>query len=198
VSFTTISKAEFDDAKQEAFQQALADASSVALSKVKIANIKSITSRRRHLLAEGIAIDVEITATDTQSAASVASKLTGDNVNDQLAKAGLPEAEVSSPQVVTEEAQDISSEEEPSNPTPIIVAVVSSVSVLVCSAVMLVLFRRRRALGKADLHANLDLHANPSVQEQADILQSCLPEVSTSPRLSQSSRFVFVGVQGII
>jgi len=81
--------------KQTNFKQALANAASVALSKVKIAKIASVSARRsRRLLAKSIRIDVQIAVQDDSAAQAAAGNLTPANIISQLSKAGIPGATV--------------------------------------------------------------------------------------------------------
>jgi hypothetical protein len=53
------------------------------------------------LLGQGIKIDIEVIAADSSSAASIAGKLTTDNINAHLELAGLPKAQIlSGPEIV--------------------------------------------------------------------------------------------------
>jgi len=101
-----MAKAAFDDAKKTAFKQSIANAAGVSLLKVSITNIASITTNRRRLLAEGIEIDVEVAAQNSNDAEAVANKLTADNINAELAEAGLPEAQILSPPRTTDGSDD--------------------------------------------------------------------------------------------
>jgi hypothetical protein len=90
-----ISKDDFKTHMQISFRQAIANAAGVGLTKVRIAKITAVNTRRsRRLLAESIAVDVEVAAADSSAAKSVASNLSPDKINAQLEQAGLPKAEV--------------------------------------------------------------------------------------------------------
>jgi len=155
-----ISIAEFDNAKQLTFRQGIANAAFVAVGKVTITSIKTQTTGRRHLLADGIRIDVEVAAKDANAAASVAQKLSVENINAQLSKAGLPEAEVLSDPVVSEVLSvpivsaapppPAESEGKSNDMTVIIAAVCAGVGAVVLGAGVC-MYRRRRTQSKADL-----------------------------------------------
>ena len=90
-----MSKDAFDDTKQLAFRNGIADAADVGMDKVKIAKIEEMTTRRRHLLAaNSIKIDIEVAAKDANTASSVANNLNANNVNAQLSKTSLPDVQV--------------------------------------------------------------------------------------------------------
>jgi len=150
-----ISKDEFDDTKKLAFRQGIADAASVGVGKVKIANIEEVTTSRRHLLADdSIKIDVEVAAKDANAAASVASQLTVENINAQLSKANLPEAEVLSAAVVQSPASAPSDPQGKSSSMTIIIAVVCAGVAAVVLGVVVLMYRRSRTLTKAELNAD--------------------------------------------
>ena len=59
----------FDDEKKAKFRQATADTASVDISKVRLAAVETVPSRRlRHLLADTINVDVEVAAEDEDAA----------------------------------------------------------------------------------------------------------------------------------
>ena len=59
-----LSVEEFTPDKQISFRQSIADAAGVSLVKVRIAKIEAVDARRRHILAENIAIDVQVATKD--------------------------------------------------------------------------------------------------------------------------------------
>ena len=88
-----MSPSAFNDDKQTLFKASLAQAAGVSSEAVVIHRIESL-STRRHLLAESIRIETSIFATDEAGAATIAGKLTADNINAELTKARLPSATV--------------------------------------------------------------------------------------------------------
>ena len=90
-----ISRSDFDASKHQTFIASLASAAQVPVGSVNITGIQDSTRR-----ASGIKVDVEMAATSADSAAAIASNLTPESINSQLAKAGLPECRLlEAPQV---------------------------------------------------------------------------------------------------
>jgi len=83
----------FTDDKQTVFKVSLAQAAGVSSETVVIHRIESLSSRR-HLLADAIRIETGIMPTDEAAAEAIAGRLTADNINAELTKAGLPAATV--------------------------------------------------------------------------------------------------------
>ena len=92
-----MSQAEFDSAKQGILLSSLAAAAQVTAALVRIVSIEE-TARR----APGIKIDVEVRAPTSDNAAALAGRLTLDNINTQLSKAGLPAAILLEPPTIQE------------------------------------------------------------------------------------------------
>ena len=84
---------EFNEDAQTNFLQGIAAAAGVVPSKVEITGIEAVR-RRRSLLAGSIKVGVAVTAENAEAAASVAGKLTAENINSELVQLGLPEAQV--------------------------------------------------------------------------------------------------------
>ena len=160
-----ISKDEFDDAKQQDFKQSIANAAGVAVQKIEIKGIQSTTIRRalssassRHLLAQGIKIDVEVTAADGSAAASMAGLLTADNINAQLEAAGLPKAQIlSAPEIVQPNPQNPSIENEEIDGKDssksiemwyIVIGVVIFIIVIFIAVFMIITYRKRALTAK--------------------------------------------------
>ena len=78
-------------------KQGIANAAGASLSEVSIISIESVATRRRHLLAESIRIDVEVAANSTSAADSMVKKLTTESIDTQFKNAGLPKAQILSP-----------------------------------------------------------------------------------------------------
>jgi len=140
---------EFTQDKQDGFRQAIARVLDVDGSKVRIVNIKSRSNSRR-LLAESIEVVTEIDRDgDTSKVAAMKSKLTISNINLQLSKANLPEAEmVQAPTLqespVTEQANASSAQNTTTNTTvPLIAGCVAGAVVLLCGLSVWILFRRK-------------------------------------------------------
>jgi len=140
---------EFTQDKQDGFRQAIARVLDVDASKVRIVSIKSRSNSRR-LLAESIEVDTEIDRDgDTSKVAAMKSKLTISNINLQLSKANLPEAEmVQAPTLqessVTEQANASSAQNTTTNTTvPLIAGCVAGAVVLLCGLSVWILFRRK-------------------------------------------------------
>jgi len=135
---------EFDSTKQLIFRQSTANAAAVAVGKVRITNVKVQTTGRRHLLADGIRIDVEIAVKDANAAASVLNQLSVENINIQLSKSGLPEAEVLSASVVSSAPASPAESESRSNDMKIIIAALCAGIGVVMLGVAICMYRRRR------------------------------------------------------
>jgi len=135
---------EFDSTKQLIFRQSTANAAAVAVGKVRITNVKVQTTGRRHLLADGIRIDVEIAVKDANAAASVLNQLSVENINIQLSKSGLPEAEVLSASVVSSAPASPAESESRSNDMKIIIAALCAGIGVVMLGVAVCMYRRRR------------------------------------------------------
>ena len=167
-----ISVDEFDNAKQLNFRQGIADAAAVALGKVWITNIQVQTPSGRRLLVDSIKIDVEVAAKDTNAAASVVKMLTVENINFQLSKAGLPEAEVLSVPVVSAASSPPAEPEGKSNNMAIIIVAVSAVTGAVLMGIAVFVYCRRRTLVDLEIEAGLpsrlmnDLGINTSDENQ--------------------------------
>ena len=88
-----MTRAEFDDEKQQSFKEALAKAAGegVRADHVLIDTIEEITAARR-LLAQGIRVAASVNAPDKDAAAAIAASLTEAGINTELEKAGLPPA----------------------------------------------------------------------------------------------------------
>jgi len=178
-----ISIDEFDNAKQLTFRQGIANAAVVAVGKVTITSIKSQTTGRRHLLVDGIRINVEIAAKDANAAVSVANKLSVENINAQLSKVGLPEAEVLSVPIVYADAPPPAESEDKSNHMTVIVAAVCAGVGAVVLGAGVCMYRRRRTLTKADLEtegvfpprSTNDLDTNTSGENHMSRLANNMP-----------------------
>ena len=80
---------------QTRFTQALALCASVDASKVRVAEIQRISTRRmRRLLTDILTIDVEIAAKDSSAAKALARRLRQDSINVQLKRKGLPASKI--------------------------------------------------------------------------------------------------------
>jgi hypothetical protein len=84
-----MSQSAFTKDKQTSFKVSLAQAAGVASEAVVINKIESISSRR-HLLAEAIRVETSIMALGQTAAEEMAGRLTAENINIELSKAGLP------------------------------------------------------------------------------------------------------------
>ena len=94
-------------------------------------------------------------AKDTNAAASVAKTLTIENINFQLSKAGLPEAEVLSVPVVSTAPSPPAEPEGKSNNMAGIIVVVFAVTWAVLLGVAVFVYRRRRTLVDLEIEAGL-------------------------------------------
>jgi len=88
-----MTEAEFDDAKQQAFREALARAAgpSTMANHITI-KVETMNIARRRLLAPGIRVDVSVSAADRSVADAIAARLTEEDINIELERAGLPPA----------------------------------------------------------------------------------------------------------
>jgi hypothetical protein len=92
---------EFNAAKEKLFIQAISRAAGVYVSQVTIQVKEQAIPRRRRQLSQGVSVNVQLAVEDSTVAKEVASKLTADIVNAELARAGLPSAELlSAPEIV--------------------------------------------------------------------------------------------------
>ena len=89
-----ISKAEFNLEKQAKFKESIARAAGASPADVAIDNIEALSAGRRRLLASGVRIDVSVKAKDKAATDAMSAGLTAVNINAELSKAGLPQAEV--------------------------------------------------------------------------------------------------------
>ena len=89
-----ITKDDFDDAKQAKFMESIARAAGASPADVAIDNIEALSSVRRQLLALGVRIDVSVKAKNKAAADAMGASLTVGNINDELSKTGLPQAQV--------------------------------------------------------------------------------------------------------
>ena len=90
-----LSVAEFNLEKQAKFKEAIARAAGASPADVAIDNIEALASVRRRLLASsGVRIDVSVKAKDKAATDAMSAGLTAVNINAELSKAGLPQAEV--------------------------------------------------------------------------------------------------------
>ena len=89
-----LSTADFDDAKQAKFKESIARAAGVSPADVTIDNVETLSAARRRLLVSSIRIDVSVKAKDKAAADAMGAELTAGNINVELSKAGLPQAEV--------------------------------------------------------------------------------------------------------
>jgi hypothetical protein len=95
-----IPMSEFNAAKERLFIQSISRAAGVNVSQV-IIQVKEQAIPRRRQLSQGVSVNVQLAVEDSTVAKAVASKLTADNVNAELARAGLPSAELlSAPEIV--------------------------------------------------------------------------------------------------
>jgi hypothetical protein len=87
-----MTEAEFDDAKQQAFKEALARTAgpSTRTDHISIVKVEAINIARRRLLAPGIRVDVSVSAEDRNAADAIAARLTEEDINIELERAGLP------------------------------------------------------------------------------------------------------------
>jgi len=161
-----ISIVEFDNAKQLTFRQGIADVAAVAVGKVRIANIEAQTPSRRRLLIDSIKIDVEVAAKDTNAAASVANKLTVENINLQLGKAGLPEAEVLSIPVVSAVPSPLAEPEDKSNNLTILIVVVCAGAGAVVLGIAVFVYRRHRTLVHLEMEGSLHSRVTTDLDTQ--------------------------------
>ena len=172
----TISKDEFDNTKQLDFRQGIADAAGVILSKVRIVKIESTETRRRHLLADQIKIEVEVSTRDSDEAKSVANMLTEDSINAQLQKRGLPEAVVvSDPRIESSDPDSAAADADKSN-LIIIVTVCSTTLIIVVVAVFWV---RKSWARKAPWGRNLESLGSNSLQpgnQESHVSGSQMPQ----------------------
>ena len=89
-----LSVAEFNLEKQAKFKEAIARAAGASPADVAIDNIEALSAGRRRLLASGVRIDVSVKAKDKAATDAMSAGLTAVNINAELSKAGLPQAEV--------------------------------------------------------------------------------------------------------
>jgi hypothetical protein len=98
-----IPMSEFNAAKEKLFIESMSRAACVNVSQV-IIQIKEQTIPRGRQLSQGVSgvsVNVQIAVEDSAVAKTVANKLTADNVNAELARAGLPSAQsLSAPEIV--------------------------------------------------------------------------------------------------
>ena len=87
-----MTKAEFDDEKQQAFKEAIAKTAGqgVRADHVLIDTIEEMSTAARRLLAQGIRVAVSVNAPDKDAASAIATSLTEAGINTELEKAGLP------------------------------------------------------------------------------------------------------------
>jgi hypothetical protein len=88
-----LTRREFTEPKQETLRRATAGAAGVHARQVFIVKFLELLNRRM-LLSTSIDVDVAITVRDLESAFSVASILTEENVNSELRKVGFPEVDI--------------------------------------------------------------------------------------------------------
>ena len=102
-----MTKAEFDDEKQQAFKEAIAKTAGqgVRADHVLIDTIEEMSTAARRLLAQGIHVAVSVNAPGKDAAASIAASLTAAAINTELEKAGLPPATVLETATVLEATQ---------------------------------------------------------------------------------------------
>ena len=89
-----MAEVEFDDEKQQAFKEAIAQTAGQAVraDHVIIDAIEEMTTAARRLLNRGIRIEVSVNAVDKSAADAIAVKLTEEGINNKLEEAGLPPA----------------------------------------------------------------------------------------------------------
>ena len=147
-----ISKEEFDETKQLSFRQGMADIAGVSISMVRIANIVSI-SQRRKLLAGSIEVQVEIAVPDSSRASGIANSLTETALNDNFSALGLPEVQVleqPSVQQVSPSSTPTTSAEVESDHTVIIISTSCAVAIILLGACLIIYHRRQRNLRKQE------------------------------------------------
>lgn len=87
-----LSLEEFNDDAQAKFVQGIAAAAQVDPSKVEILGVQA--ARRRRSLLAGIIVDVAVAAENSNAASSLIGSLSPENINAELTKLGLPEAQI--------------------------------------------------------------------------------------------------------
>jgi hypothetical protein len=160
-----MTKEQFNTGEQAKFKQSIASAASVSADEVTIDKIENMRRFGRRLLAGSIRVDTSVVAADQTVAESMANTLTVEKINAELGKNGLPQAEIlDAPKV----KQIVKDELEKSNKTPIIIAaVVSVVLILIAVGACVFVWRRRTTIKKADTHVWTDLagaQSSPSPQ----------------------------------
>jgi hypothetical protein len=88
-----ISLEEFDAAAQTRFAEALGDSCSVAPSRIMIRSIRPL---RRSSSGASVQVDSRIAASDASAAAALSSRIKEENLNEQLARQGLPLSSIQS------------------------------------------------------------------------------------------------------
>ena len=103
-----MTEAEFDDVKRQAFKEALARAAgpSTRTDHISIVKVEAINIARRRLLAPGIRVDVSVSAADRSAADAIAARLTEEDINIELERAGLPAAALLEAAAVEEVGED--------------------------------------------------------------------------------------------
>jgi len=102
-----MTKAEFDDEKQQAFKEAIAKTAGqgVRADHVLIGTIEEMSTAARRLLAQGIRVAVSVNAPDKDAAAAIVASLTEAGINTELKNVGLPPATVLEAAAVLEATQ---------------------------------------------------------------------------------------------
>ena len=177
-----LSLADFDVEEQAAFKQAIANAAAVDASKVKI-SIESL--QRRQLLAAGIRVTIQIEVEDASRVESVNGRLSADNINSELDKAGLPAAEIVSaptPGVLSAPGKDDGTGGG-GVPGGMIAGVVGGIgAVLAASAAVFVWYRKKTSRNESDKYTQPEASPEASFtgERRPGAIARCHGDVSQS------------------